>query len=168
MIILEDGSGLAGANAYVSHDFIENYFRGKSLAAWGSAGVQEQEDMIVLASGYIDTAFTWKGVRKAPAQGLSWPRAGAFLDGFDVEGVPAAVKKAACEAVRLCMDGETLYGTDAGKEVISGSSEGMSVHYARNEKAVTRFEIINQILRGLYKLDSDRVATVGSCRVERV
>ncbi|MDR1410801.1 MAG: hypothetical protein LBI91_01190, partial [Spirochaetaceae bacterium] len=119
-------------------------------------------------SGYIDTAFNWKGIRKTPGQGLSWPRAGVALDGFDAEGVPPAVKKAVCEAVRLCMDGETLYSADAGKEITSAGSDGMSVHYAKNEKAATRFEIINRLLRGLYRLDTDRAATVGSCRVERV
>ncbi|MDR2048364.1 MAG: hypothetical protein LBP69_02820 [Treponema sp.] len=168
MIIPEDGTGVPDSNAYADSDFAANYFRGKTLAAWNDIDVQGQEDMLVFVSGYIDTAFNWKGLRKTPEQGLSWPRTGVVLDGFDVEGVPAAVKKAVCETVRLCMNGESLYSTDAGKEITSAGSDGMSVHYARNEKAVTRFEIINRLLRGLYRLDTDRIATVGSCRVERV
>jgi hypothetical protein len=168
MVILEDGSGVPDANAYLDAAFAGSYFRGKALAAWNSVNAQAQEDTIVIASEYIDIAFNWKGERKIPGQGLSWPRAGVILDGFDVEGVPAAVKKAVCEAAWLYLNGESLYSADAGKEITSAGSDGISIHYARNEKAATRFEIINQLLRGLYRLDTDRVSTVGSCRVERV
>jgi hypothetical protein len=168
MVIFEDGTGVPSSNAYVDSNFAESYFRGKRLAAWNAVDAQEQEDTIVFASGYIDAAFNWKGLRKTPEQGLIWPRSGVFLDGFEAEGVPAAVKKAVCEAAWLCLNGENLYGADAGKEITSAGSDGVSVHYAKNEKAVTRFEIINHLLRGLYRLDTDRVAAVGSCRVERV
>jgi hypothetical protein len=168
MIILEDGSGVSGSNAYVDSNFIEHYFRGKTFAAWNTVDAQEQEDFIVLASEYVDAAFNWKGLRKTPDQGLGWPRTGVVLDGFETEGVPGAVRKAVCEAVRFSMEGESLYSAEAGKEIASASSDGISIHYAKDEKAVTRFEIINRLLRGLYKLETSRVATVGSCRVERV
>jgi hypothetical protein len=168
VIILEDGTGVPDANAYVDSDFAATYFRGTDLAAWNKIDEHEREDLIVLASGYIDTAFTWKGVRETPEQGLSWPRTGVIVDGFMADGVPAAMKKATCEAVRLRMNGESLYSDDAGKEITSASSDSVSIHYAKNEKAVTRFDIINKLLRGLYRLDTDRISTVGSCRVERI
>jgi hypothetical protein len=168
MVILEDGTGVPDANVYVDADFAGSYFRGQALAAWNNIDEQGREDIIVFASGYIDTAFAWKGARKTPEQGLSWPRTGVIVDGFEAEGVPSAVKKAACEAVRLRMDGESLYNDNAEKEITSASSDSVSIHYTKNEKAATRFDIINKLLRGLYRLDTDRVSLVGSIRVERV
>jgi hypothetical protein len=167
MIICEDGTGVPDADAYIDSNFAATYFRGKTLATWNNIDEQEQEEIIVFASGYIDAVFTWKGARKTPEQGLSWPRTGVTADGFEAEGIPAAVKKAVCEAVRLRMDGESLYSDDAEKEITSASSDSESIHYTKNEKAATRFDIINKLLRGLYRLDTDRVATVGSCKVER-
>jgi hypothetical protein len=168
VIIIEDGIGIPNADAYIDINFAATYFRGKALAAWNNIDEQGQEDIIVFASGYIDTAFAWKGARKTPEQGLSWPRTGVVVDGFAAEGVPAAVKKAVCEAARLRMDGESLYNDDAEKEITSASSDSVSIHYTKNEKAATRFDVINKLLRGLYRLDTDRVSSVGSIRVERI
>jgi hypothetical protein len=102
--ILEDGTGVIGANAYISAAAMRSY--------WSDVGVTftqtdpELEISIVKATRYVETRYQgrWKGQMEFPEtpQGLSWPRlyvlkvdAATCEDYY--EGVPPPLQTAIAE-----------------------------------------------------------------------
>jgi hypothetical protein len=73
-LIIEDGTGLADANSYVSAADARAYaaLRGVTLAAAGT-GIDPVEIQLVLAAQYLDS-LAWVGYQATAEQGLAWPR----------------------------------------------------------------------------------------------
>ena len=103
---LEDGSGVTGANAYISVTFADEYHSDRGKTAWDGGGavtVAQKQTAIIKASDYIDIRFgrRFVGFRQLKDQGLEWPRLDAFdLDGFLLSGideVPRQIQKACAE-----------------------------------------------------------------------
>ncbi|MDR1250138.1 MAG: hypothetical protein LBK63_12665, partial [Treponema sp.] len=118
----------------------------------------------------VDVLFNWLGTRKTPDQAFSWPRAGVVLDGFEIEGVPTAVKKAVAEAVGLVLEGEELFSKEADLEVASERvdviSRSFRVRQAGEKKEATKFEALNRLVRGLCRREGG--GGFGAAPVERV
>lgn len=99
---VEDGSGLADANAYLAlADFKTHHDdRGRDYSAFTDPQIQ---NAIVKATDYIEKRFgkMFRGIRRARDQGLEWPRLEAFdNDGFLLQGsdaVPRPLQKATAE-----------------------------------------------------------------------
>lgn len=101
---VEDGTGVAGANAYDTTDGADAYFEDRGIAAWaGSDAVKEAK--LIQATDYIETRFgaRFKGNIEFPdaPQGLSFPRTG--IDGY--EGVPICLKRAMYEYALRAISG---------------------------------------------------------------
>lgn len=100
---VEDGTGLANANAYVSVADADAYFadRGEPTA-WAGASTTEKEQAIVKATDYIEKRFSRRfvGVKGSSDQALSWPRDNAY-DADDYlladDEVPTALADATAE-----------------------------------------------------------------------
>jgi hypothetical protein len=172
-LIVEGGTGLPEANAYIDVAYVDTYFLGERFAKWETLEQGEQERLIIGATVYIDIAFDWYGNRKTPEQGLSWPRSGVSFDGFPVDGVPVRVKKAAAETVWLLIEGEELFSTESDTEIASEQVDIIKVSYrdpGKNEpQAASRFDVLNKLLRGLYQSDAAaHSGGVSSSRVLRV
>jgi hypothetical protein len=171
-LIVEDGSGLPGANAYIDIVYVSAYLLGEQLEAWAALSEPQRESAIIRASRFIDT-FDFVGTRKTLEQGLSFPRTGVSFDGFPVEGVPVRVKMATAEAVWLAIDGEEFFATDSDAEVSSEQVDVIKVTYrdpGTNEgKAASRFDVLNKLLRNLYKADTvSGSGGITNVRVRRV
>jgi hypothetical protein len=168
MLIVEDGSGL-NANSYVDIPYVSGYLLGEQLAAWQALSGPEQESAIIRATRYIDS-LEFIGTRKTLEQSLSWPRAGASYEGFEITGVPAAVKKATAEAAGLVLDGAEFFSDEADVKIASEKVDTIAISYQTpqlgEKKAATKFEALNKILRGLYKTENG--GGFGVARVERV
>jgi hypothetical protein len=153
-IVVEDGSGLQTSNVYVDIPYVSAYLLGEQLAAWGALSEPEQEAAIVRSSRYIDS-LEFIGTRKTLEQSLSWPRAGATYEGFEITGVPAAVRKATAEAVALVLGGAELFSDEADVAVTSERVDVISVSYATPQtganKEATKFEVLNRLVKGLIK-----------------
>jgi hypothetical protein len=157
MLIVETGSGLPDANAYVDIPYVDHYLIGEPLEKWTALSEGGQESTIIMASRYINNAFTWIGKRKSLGQGLLWPREGVVLDGFAITGVPRAVKEASAECVSLIMQEAELFSEDANVKVTSERVDVIQVNYAHPvgmDKTATKFEVLNRILLGLYRVDN--------------
>jgi hypothetical protein len=167
---VEDGTGVQDANAYVDISYVENYLMGDRLARFTDLPDDEKEAAIIAGSQLVDVSYEWLGSRKSLEQGLSWPRDDVEFDGFTVEGVPTAVKKATCEAVWLSITEGSLFSTENNREVVRERVEGaVDVSYAKGEGNVTRFEILDKLLRGLFRTEEKSAgSSIGSARVVRV
>ncbi len=107
----EDGTGLAGANAYANAADGDAYHDGHLYAAaWTGATAEKKAAALVMASRLIDSLVQFNGVRTKATQGLQWPRedcpdpdANADIVGQRVvlnDVVPKAIADAACETAR--------------------------------------------------------------------
>lgn len=107
--VVEDGTGVVGANAYCEVAFVTDYLTDRNRQTengWNTASVAAQQAAIVAATDYIETRFGHLvlGYLQYPdkPQGLSMPRT-HLRDraGRLVEGIPDNWKKATAEyAVR--------------------------------------------------------------------
>lgn len=76
-LIVEDGTGLAAAEAYASVAEADTYHtaRGRE-ATWTDLDADVKERALRLATDYMQQAYRslWAGTRKTTAQALDWPR----------------------------------------------------------------------------------------------
>ena len=107
----EDGTGLAGANAYANAADGDAYHEGHLYAtAWTAATADKKAAALVMATRLIDSLFQFNGVRTKATQSLQWPRedcpdpdANADVVGQRLvlsNVVPKAVVDATCETAR--------------------------------------------------------------------
>jgi hypothetical protein len=154
-IVAEDGFGLQTSNAYVDIPYVSAYLLGEQLAAWGALSETEQEAAIIRATRAVDALYDWKGTRKTLEQSFNWPRVGIEFEGFEIIGVPAAVKKATAEAVGLFLDGAEFFSGEADVAVTSERVDVISVSYAAPQaganREATKFEVLNRLVKGLIK-----------------
>ena len=171
--IVEDGTGIEDANAYVDSEYISDYLMGERLAQFEELDDDEQEAAIIAGTQYVDISYEYIGNRLSLEQGLNWPRVDAEYQGFVIEGVPTAVKKATCEAVWLAMTEEGgLFSTEGDKEVASERIEGaVAISYVnpkdKVKETISRFEILDKLLKGLYFTEEQGGSSVGSAPVVR-
>ena len=100
-LTVEDGSGLATADALVSLAFCDTYHTDRGNTAWTGLDA-DKEGAIRRASFFLSNSYAWEGRRvKGRNQALAWPRAGVS----DAEGlgilsteVPTEVQQACAEA----------------------------------------------------------------------
>ena len=76
--IVEDGSGVAGANSYVTVEeatdiLIPNF---RDSAVWDQLDTDQREKLLVLATSYIDENYFFHGSKADRNQSLRWPRKG--------------------------------------------------------------------------------------------
>ncbi|WP_395383333.1 DnaT-like ssDNA-binding protein [Mesorhizobium sp. UC22_110] len=103
MLIVEDGSGLANAESYVSASDAASYAADRGLT-FPASPADKAEAALRRATAYIDNTYRTRfpGQRKKfRLQALEWPRVGVVdMNGFPVTGdeVPVEVVRATCEA----------------------------------------------------------------------
>jgi hypothetical protein len=120
VLIKEDGSGLANANAYANAADGDAYHDGHLYAsAWTAASSPNKEKALVMATRLIDGLFQFNGFKRMSTQALQWPRRecrdpdiqngvvpglllvrGPFLDETKV---PVLVVNATCEMARALL-----------------------------------------------------------------
>jgi hypothetical protein len=103
-LTVEDGTGLSGADAFVSLAYFKAYCdkRGKDYSSYADAVI---EQAIVRATDYLSESVAWQGYRVKPRtddapQALSWPRHNVVdREGYVVayDEVPEAIQRATCE-----------------------------------------------------------------------
>jgi DnaT-like ssDNA binding protein len=110
--VVETGSGVEGANAYVDVAFADTYHSDRNHTNWTGSTTLKQA-AIIRASEYVDKRFgrKFRGARQAERQGLEWPRLDAFDDDdYALNGInliPQQLKKAVAEyALRALRKGE--------------------------------------------------------------
>lgn len=103
-LTVEDGTGLAAADAFISLAYAAAYHAARGNTAWAAGTVTDdaREQAIRRATTFLSIAFTWQGFKvRARSQALAWPR--SFVQ--DGEGntvandeVPDEVEQATAEA----------------------------------------------------------------------
>jgi hypothetical protein len=168
---VEDGTGVADANAFVSLEVADAYHAVRGNTAWTgavSSPPDAKEAAIVRASAALSGSYSWKGTRlKGRGQGLAWPRTGATDgEGCDVpaDTVPAEIVAACCEmAMReLVKPGSLLPDFQPNKQVKATQVGPLSKEYfapaggADSVKPVLL--IVRELIGGLVASGSNALA----------
>ena len=77
-LIVEDGTGLANAESYISAANADAYHANRGNAAWAALASQAiKEQYLRQATDYMQQAYAqrWFGTRNSTSQALDWPRA---------------------------------------------------------------------------------------------
>lgn len=129
-LIVENGTGLTDADAYVTVAEFKDYCDKRGLA-YGAATDGEIEQKVRLGTDYVDTINRYKGSRRRPEQSLQFPRANLYdWGGEEVIGLPLKVKQACAELAFRALSGELYEDLDRGGMVQSESVGEISVTYA--------------------------------------
>jgi hypothetical protein len=163
VLIFEDGSGVPGSNSYLEQSGVVNLIPISYQDKWNALTSDEKDEYIITASLFIDGSFNWIGTQHTAEQGLSWPRDKASFQGHYISGVPYRIKMAATRAVQLMFDeGLPVFNTtreDQIKKEKLGPMENEFFENKRDGQVETKYDFINNLLRGLYIKTSGNVIT---------
>lgn len=150
---IEDGTGVADANAYVTETELGTYADDRAVTlASGDA-----ESAIVRATTYIDATYRTRFVgykTNGRDQGLEWPRTGV-LDAqyFPIanDEIPIEIKNATCEAAirELTTPDSLLADLERGGQIRMLKAGSVEIEYGANATPTTTYRVIDGILSGL-------------------
>lgn len=113
-LTVEDGTGLAAADAYVDVAFVDAYAAAYGETSWtGSSDTAAKEVAIRQAARWSDLEYQtrWRGAKFLQAQALDWPRERVYVEGFylPTNTLPEQLKQAnAVLSIQALADG-TLF-----------------------------------------------------------
>lgn len=153
-LTVEDGTGLAAADSYISLTTANAYHSKRGITAWVGS-TPEKEQALVRAAEALDRLYNFVGLRSTQAQGLQWPRTGAVdSDGFAISAttIPTQVQDAQAElaARLLCVDEAPDQAADMANVTSVTETVGrvsVSRSFGAAGAQLPRFPKVNQILR---------------------
>jgi hypothetical protein len=129
MLIVEDGSGLATAEAYLSVADADAYFAAYPGGSAWTGTVPEKEAALRAATLYLDAEYggRWQGSRVNATQALDWGRYGVYVDGFLLPNVPLPknLRAATAEAAVRSMSGELMPDVVAADRGVTSASDSV-------------------------------------------
>lgn len=161
-ILVETGTGIVGANSYVTLDEADDYLSLKpTYSLWEN--LEEPENYLMWATRLLDQRAMFRGSKAVPESGLRWPRKGVCdRDGLSVpyDSVPFPIKAAVIEIafnlVSQSVDPSTPSAA-AGGQIKRIKADVLEIEYVEGTATSTSnyFPIgINDILSGLGTLQS--------------
>jgi len=165
-LVVEDGNGLANADAYASREAVLAYWTARADTVFSAAASDGVRDAAIRrASQFIDIQWgdRFKGARKTETQALEWPRIGVETrEGWEVAGLPPQIVTATAELAKLALSGP-LAGSGASATAPSKSSiasvqaGSVAVTYTTATKTALetdhadKFYLIERILRPIMR-----------------
>lgn len=147
-LIVEDGTGLPDAEAYISVADASTYLAARGYTAWAALAEAAQEAALRKGADYMGQAYgtRWQGERVSSTQALDWPRTGVVAYGFDVasDSVPAAVANANAELALRASTG-TL-SADKGQDVKRKKVDVIEVEYMDYSTSGTTYTAVDGML----------------------
>lgn len=147
-VIVEDGSGVPGANSYATEEQLDAWASARGYTLTGDPSV-----LLVRAFDYIEAREPrYLGYRTYVA--TSWPRTGVMLYSVPVASgaIPAQLIEAQC-AMAVAADGNALQSSAVTVGPIASKSVGdVSVSYDTSKASATAyFQQGESALRSLYR-----------------
>lgn len=150
-LIVEDGSGRADAESYLSVADFTAYCTARGLTFTAETDTVTEQKLRI-ATGYIDTVRRYKGSRTLAAQALEFPRAGLTdWGGLAITGVPARVKNACAELAYKAFTENLYVDLDRGGMVASQSVGPISVSYSDGAPAGKSFTAAIKLLEPYFR-----------------
>jgi hypothetical protein len=164
-LIVEDGTGLANAESYISVTAADTYFTNRGDTVWAALDTPAKEAALRKATDYMLQSYRprWAGMRVTATQALDWPRRyvpnrdvpnlyGPYVTYYDFATVPAEVAHACAElAVRASA---AALVPDVGAQVKSETVGPISVLYADGARQTTAYKAVDALLAPFFKAGS--------------
>lgn len=144
---VETGTGVAGANAYVTTGEADTYHSDRGNTAWtGSSAVKQAA--ILKATTFIDSNYRFSGAKLTSTQGLEFPRSGLTdWSGNTITGCPQRLKDAVFELALISIGGTDLNPALAhGGRVQSEKVGSLSITYFDDATTTTSYQIVDKLL----------------------
>lgn len=152
-LVIEDGSGLPGAEAYVSVADADTYFAARGNAAWAALETGAKEQALRAGADYLGSTYgeQWKGERVSAVQALDWPRKCVKANGFKLDDdiVPVAVARANAEMAVRASAGELV--ADQGTQVTQETVGPITVAYALGARQGVKYAAVDGLLSALLR-----------------
>lgn len=148
--MVEDGTGLATAESYISVTDASTYHTARGNAAWAAlASDTVREQCLRKATDYMVSVYRdrWQGLRTyADTQALCWPRYDVVIEGVFLaeDSIPDTIKRA-CAELALKSATEDLM-PDEEQKTISETVGNISVTYDNNSPQSKRWKYIDAML----------------------
>lgn len=149
-IVVEDGTGKADSESYISVADASAYFTARGNTTWGAITTDAlREAALRKATDYMTAIYRtrWQGWRTTPTvQALCWPRSGVTIERVyvDNQSVPTAIKNACAELALKAASADLL--VDVSPAVLSETVGSISVTYDRSAAKQTQYAAIDGIL----------------------
>ncbi len=157
-LVVEDGTGKADAESYVSVADATAYHLAQGNAAWAAiANDTLREQALRRATSYMEQVYrmSWAGSRVTNTQALSWPRAwvpvkdspggyGGFPDYVAQDVVPVQVSRACAELALRAAAGSLA--PDLGAQKKSTTVGPISVTYADGTRQTTKYRAVDNMV----------------------
>lgn len=135
-LIVEDGTGLATAESYVSVAYCDAYAAANGKTAWTGTDAAK-EVALRKATQYLDSVYCWKSSPINPfVQALQWPRVGYLWSWPEIKKLKSACCELAVRAIAsdLFADVDAQHVTDVQvgpiKRSLSAPANGGQKRYA--------------------------------------
>ncbi|GGA05625.1 DnaT-like ssDNA-binding protein [Dyella caseinilytica] len=160
-LIVEDGTGLPDAEAYISAADASAYFAARGVVAWAALSVADQESALRAGCDFMESRYTWQGERTTASlrlaygyavpsstvpQGLSWPRRGVRADGVNLpaDQVPVQIARANAELALRASAGELA--PDEGSQVTRETIGPITTEYAAGARQNPRYAAVEALV----------------------
>jgi len=146
-LVVEDGSGLSGANSYATAAQADTYASDRGLSAW-TGDTATKEAALIRATDYLEATYreAWLGYRATQTQALSWPRTNVEVDLYPIpaDEVPAAVRNATIEMAIRALTEDLL--ADQTQRVKREKVDVLEIEYADGSDATKRYPFVGRML----------------------
>lgn len=138
-LLVEDGTGLAAADSYLSVADANAYHSAMGYADWDGASDATKEAALRRATQYIDARYRFRGEPLTSSQALAWPRAG-------YDWPQRRIQQATAELALRALAG-ALHSDQSTGEVARESVGPITVEYAASGlSGQTRYAIVDDLL----------------------
>ena len=132
MIVVEDGSGVANADSYITVAEARAYAAKRGFTTFDALTDGEVEAKIILAMDVVESyRGSFKGTKASSTQALQWPRADVYIDGTEIASttIPTELKNALSQ---LSVDAvsSTLQPNLGGRTVTREKVDVVEIEYA--------------------------------------
>lgn len=141
-LVVEDGTGLPNAEAYVSVADADAYHTAMGNTSWANANMAAKEAALRRATQYLDARYAFAGSPLTEVQALAWPRDAAT---WPVRSLETATYEAALRALT-----GALYVDQADAPTTRETIGPITVEYGASQNGgQVRLAILDDLLRGL-------------------
>jgi hypothetical protein len=149
-LVIEDGTSVSGANAYINEVDSDAYFEARDITSWDTNSSEAKEGAILYATAYLDNTYSFIGDIADITQPLAWPRTGTEWEtssgrNYD-DMVPQIVIDATCELALDHITSDLNLVTSMGGAIQSASLGPMSVTYRDSQPGVRVRTYIGRLL----------------------
>jgi hypothetical protein len=155
-LTVENGSGLADANSYISIADADTYHEARGNTAWSDVGDEDKEAALLKATAYLQGVYAgqWKGYPTTALQALDWPR--AYVERLEYAAltsaslwlesdvIPAGLSQACAELGLRALSADL--SPDLGRTTIEERLGPLGVRYAPGAREQKVYQVVDGLL----------------------